>query len=193
MNYGKRVSTRCRCPTGVPARDTHPQRMGPRSIKSDQETIPRTRSPPGHGTAPNSFAQGRGVAAAVHPISDAACFVESTTSVKRIVAKVRSGSARTNPREKFLDPIEQRVESPHVWVMIAPASSLIWHLGCAWPCDVLGLRCEPVTDSVKISVAALIARHDGGTRSSKYALKEDIFPIKVAGAERSPRFSFRNG
>ncbi len=28
MNYGKRVSTRCRCPTGVPARDAHPTADG---------------------------------------------------------------------------------------------------------------------------------------------------------------------
>jgi hypothetical protein len=69
------------------------QRMGPAgSIESHQETIPAAfASRPGNRA--NSFAQGRGVAAAVHPISDAACFVESTTSLKRIVAKVRSGSA----------------------------------------------------------------------------------------------------
>ena len=70
-----------------------PQRMGPAgSIKSDQETIPAAFASRPRNRA-NSFAQGRGVAAAVHSISDAACFVESTTSVKRIVSKVRSGSA----------------------------------------------------------------------------------------------------
>jgi hypothetical protein len=71
-----------------------PQRMGPAgSIKSDQETIPPPCSPPGHGTAPTPSHKDVVLLQQFTPFSDAACFVESTTSVKRIVAKVRSGSA----------------------------------------------------------------------------------------------------
>ena len=79
-----------------------PQRMGPAgSIKSDQETIPRRVRLP--ATEPRQLLRTRTwccCSSSPHfrsPIS-AACFVESTTSVKRIVAKVRSGSAPDESR-----------------------------------------------------------------------------------------------
>jgi hypothetical protein len=71
-----------------------PQRMGPAgSIKSDQETIPRRVRLP--ATEPRQLPSRKDVVLLQQftPFSDAACFVESATSVKRIVAKVRSGSA----------------------------------------------------------------------------------------------------
>jgi hypothetical protein len=119
MNDGKRVSKRRRCPTGGPAErcSSHSGWARPGPPKAI-----RKRSPAAFASRPrnraNSFAQGRDVAAAVQPISDAACFVESTTSVKELLPRFDQARHRTNPREKFFDPIEQRVRLSHVWGMI---------------------------------------------------------------------------
>ena len=94
-----------------------PQRMGPAgSIKSDQETIPRRVRLP--ATEPRRLLRTRTwccCSGSPHfrpPIS-AACFVESTISVEKNCCQnaIRLG-AMTNPREKFLDLIEQRVNRP---------------------------------------------------------------------------------
>ena len=69
MNYGKRVSTRCRCPTSVPAArcSSHSGWARPGPSKAIRKPSPAAFASRPRNRA-NSFAQGRGVAAAVHPI-----------------------------------------------------------------------------------------------------------------------------
>ena len=76
-----------------------PQRMGPAgSIKSDQETIPRRVRLP--ATEPRQLLRTR-----------TWCCEKNCCQ-----SSIRLGTGRI--REKFLDPIEQRVRISHVWGMI---------------------------------------------------------------------------
>jgi len=129
MNCGKRVSTRCRCPTSVPAArcSSHSgwARPGPsKAIRKPSPAVftsrPRNRA--------NSLRTRTWCCCSssphFRPPISAACFVESTISVKRIVAKVRSGSApwRIPVRNSSISS-SSASESPTYGVWSAPASS----------------------------------------------------------------------
>ena len=100
-----------------------PQRMGPAgSIKSDQETIPRRVHLP--ATEPRQLPSHKDVVLlqqftpfpATH-LCCLLCRVDDIGEKNCCQSSIRLG-AMTNPREKFLDLIEQRVRISHVWGMI---------------------------------------------------------------------------
>lgn len=97
MNCGTRVSTRCRCPTSVPAERCSSHSGWPGRVHQKRSgNDPPPRSPPGHGTAPT-------------PSQRTWCCEKNCCQ-----SSIRLGTGRI-PREKFLDPIEQRVRISHVW------------------------------------------------------------------------------
>jgi len=94
-----------------------PQRMGPAgSIKSDQEIIPPPYSPPGHGTAPTPSHNDVVLPQQFTPFpaTHLCCLLRRVDDIGEkncCQNSIRLG-AMTNPREKFLDLIEQRVNRP---------------------------------------------------------------------------------
>src|SRR5713226_84345 len=117
MNYGKRVSTRCRCPTSVPAArcSSHSgwARPGPSKRSGNH---PPPRSPPGHGTAPTPSHKDVVLLQQFTPfpvthLCCLLCRVDDIGEKNCCQNSIRLG-AMTNPREKFLDLIEQRVNPP---------------------------------------------------------------------------------
>ena len=93
-----------------------PQRMGPAgSIKSDQETIPRRVRLP--ATEPRQLLRTRTWYCCSSSPHFRCCQLRRIDDIGEkncCQSSIRLGTGRI-PREKFLDPIEQRVRISHVW------------------------------------------------------------------------------
>ena len=117
MNYGKRVSTRCRCPTSVPAERCSSHSGWPGRVHQKRSgNNPPPCSPPGHGTAPTPSQKDVVLLQQFTPfpvthLCCLLCRVDDIGEKNCCQNSIRLG-AMTNPREKFLDLIEQRVNRP---------------------------------------------------------------------------------
>ena len=118
MNYGKRVSTRGRCPTGVPAErcSSHSGWARPGPSKAIRKPSPRRVHLP--ATEPrNSLRTMTWCCCSSSPhfrsphLCCLLCRVDDIGEKNCCQNAIRLG-AMTNPREKFLDLIEQRVNRP---------------------------------------------------------------------------------